>query len=247
MTGEDRSEDRGPGGTADDPWGAPTDWSLVAEAAGAPPGSDAEASWRALLERYRRPVRGAVLRRLRGPDGAEELADGFFSYLYSGKVLARASPGKGRFRCYLQGVLKRYLAHVRAEEAARRLEPLEQEPAVTVTPEIERQEEADWAEQVLASAVERLRRESARGADLLLRTHGIAPYPRASAAALGAEHGLAPGAVHTAVSRARARLRQLVLDEVRSTVASRDDFALETKVIVARLLEAYSHVFAEPE
>lgn len=229
---------------ASDPWGGPTDWSLIGEAAEAPPGSRADASWRALLDRYRVPVRAAVLRRLGSHPDAGELAEAFFGYVYTGRVLSKAAPERGRFRCYLQGVLRRYLAHARADRARSRYVQLETEPSVFEVPAVEREEEAEWAAQVFAIALERLRREGERAADLLLRTYGVAPFPRASAAALAAEHGLTPGAVHTAVSRARARLRELVLDEVRSTVASPGDFALETKVVVSRLLEAYSHVFA---
>ena len=231
--------------TRRDAWGEPTDWSMVVDAGRTAQGTSAERSWQGLIQRYRRPVEKAVRRKLWDGTRTEELTDSFFSYLYSEGVLKKADPDRGRFRCYLQGVLRRFLARELSRRNQRTV-PLDRDVPVTETPEIERQEEADWATAVLRSAIEALSQENRRGAELLLRLHGVDPWPVTSTEALCAEYELKANALYQAVFRARGRLRELVLDEIRSTVTTEQDYTEEKRVIVARLLEAWSHVFVEP-
>ena len=68
---------------------------------------------------------------------------------------------------------------------------------------------------------------------------------RASAEALCAEHELNRNALYQVAHRARRRLRELILAEIRNTVTTEREFDQESKLVVARLLEAYGQVFAE--
>ena len=229
-----------------DPWGEPTDWSLVVRAAGAEVGPEQDQTWRALVERYRGVIATAVRRRCWDGARADELAADFFAYLYTGQVLAKARRERGTFRAFLQGVLKRYLTHqFTLRGPGRREVALVGEVAVHETPEIETAELVDWARAVLDNSLRELEAENPRSAELLRRVHGLPPYPATSREALAAEYDLTPNALYQALFRARVRLRELVLAEVRRTVLSQADFDQESRVIIARLLEGWRHVFSE--
>jgi DNA-directed RNA polymerase specialized sigma24 family protein len=229
-----------------DAWGAPTDWSLVAGASQARSGPEAEQSWRVLLERYRHPIKLAVSRKLWNTGETDDVVDAFFSYLYTGNLLSKVDPERGRFRCFLQGVLKRYMLHEFARAAKHRTVALEHDVAVHETPEIEHEEEADWAAAVLRNANATLLAENPRGGELLLRLHGVNPYPLTSTEELCESFELKPNALYQAVFRARKRLRELVLAEIRHTVLTAEDYELEKDIIIARLLEIHGQMFVDP-
>ena len=160
-------------------------------------------------------------------------------------MLAKADPERGRFRCFLQGVLRNWLRRERRLAARLKTEPLGWEPGSSEPDELERREQAEWAQALLQAAIERLRAENERQADVLVRSYGIEPWPRASSEALGAEYGLKPNALYQLRFRATRRLRELVLEEIAATVSSPADFASESELVIARLLEApWGEVFA---
>ena len=230
-----------------DVWGEPTDWSLIAGASRARSGPEAERRWKTLLERYRHPVGLAVRRKLRtGGEPPEDMVDAFFTYLYTADVLAKVDKQRGRFRCFLQVVLRRFVAHEANRAYNRKAVPLVTDVAVEDTPELEQQEEAEWASEVLKNALAELMKENPRGAEILMRSHGIKPYPQTTTAALCAEFEIKPNALYQVVYRAKRRLRDLITEEIRHTVVSEPDFEEEKRVIIGRLLEAYSHVFTDP-
>lgn len=63
-----------------------------------------------LCRAYWAPVYGYIRRRGHAPADAEDLTQGFFLYLLESDFLERPDPAKGRFRGYLIGALKHFVA-----------------------------------------------------------------------------------------------------------------------------------------
>lgn len=72
-----------------------------------------------LCQTYYEPVAAFLRCELRDADAARELAHDFFARLLAGDAIRHAQPERGRFRSYLLGAVKHFLAHQR--EAQRRL------------------------------------------------------------------------------------------------------------------------------
>lgn len=241
------SEDR----QRSDMWGGSTRWTIVHDAAGNTRSGGADAAWAYLIERYSKPVLQAVRRMLGGAPSAADVAEDFFSYVYEQKVLARADRDKGRFRCFMQGVVRNYVFHTLRERDGRgRVRHTDEEIVVEVNEEsspTEEHEEAEWARAVLDNATRSLVEKSPRDGLLLLRFYGIAPYPATELDVLCTESGLNRNAVHQALFRARAKLRELVTGEVMQTVATAHDMADELEMVESRLLGAHPGLFDTSE
>ncbi len=232
---------------AADPWGSATSWSLVYAASGKGVDTDVDRCWRALVERYREPIRCTVRRTFGAHPIADEAAEDFFAYLFEKGLLVRIDPAKGRFRAYVQGVLSRYLKSYRraAAGAAASLSDAP-EPACASPAALEADEERSWAEHVLGLALQRLLERHPRDGRILVGYYGLRdPNDPAGArspldrAALAAAHGISANAVDAANHRARAYLREAIRAELRETVATPADLEAETTTLVHRLLEAH--------
>jgi DNA-directed RNA polymerase specialized sigma24 family protein len=229
-------------------WGPPTRWSVVRRAADPAPGlePERERAWRDLIERYREPVAASLARALRGDPSASEATDQFFGYLVEHGILRKADPEQGRFRCYVQGVVRRFALHWRrATRAGEALELEEDLPLGHAAEPAEEADEARWASQVLSHAAARLFAEHPRDAELLLAMFGLPPFASASREELCTRFGLSADAFNVALFRARARLRERVLIEVRDTVATADDFEREREWIIERLMAAHPQLVTE--
>ena len=96
-----------------------TRWTMVIRAQGGAP--EARVALGDLCEAYWMPVYRFLKREGRNDDDSRELTQEFFSRLLVGSALEKADPGKGRFRSYLLGALKHFLAdHRRAESRQKR-------------------------------------------------------------------------------------------------------------------------------
>ena len=228
-----------------DPWGR-TQWSVV-NAAGDESSADLDELWRQFVERYHAPVRQSVRRALRGRPGWEEDAGDFFTYVFEKRVLAKADPAKGRFRCFMQGVIRNWAASQKREAGGKGYEP----PALDIPSEdevshAEAEEESAWALHAFRTAIARtgeLPGSQPRNAEIVLRLFGVPPYERTEREALRAELGLTENAFNVAAFRGREVLRDLVLEEIRSTTETPDDFENEKVVMIARLIEAHPDIF----
>jgi RNA polymerase sigma-70 factor (ECF subfamily) len=145
----------------------PTEWSMVLQA-----GSDSAQREQALTRLYKTywlPLYGYARRRGFSPQDAEDLVQGFFAYLLEADFLDRPDPAKGRFRSYLLGALRQYIAkHIEREQAqkrgggARRLElddvDAEQEFAMLDPLQLDPADafEKTWALTLLGQALKRL-------------------------------------------------------------------------------------------
>lgn len=89
---------------------APTRWTLVLRARGETP--EARAALSELCAAYYQPVLRFLLREGRTEEEARELAQEFFAAVLQGGM-GSADPARGRFRSYLLGAVKHFLADCR--------------------------------------------------------------------------------------------------------------------------------------
>jgi RNA polymerase sigma factor (sigma-70 family) len=98
---------------------ASTRWTMVLEA-----GDSATASAHALsalselCQIYWRPLYAFLRRQGYGSEDAQDLTQGFFAHLIETRAYARADREKGRFRSFLLGVLKHFIADARDRRQA---------------------------------------------------------------------------------------------------------------------------------
>lgn len=221
-----------------------TQWSMVL-AAGGNAASDESARTEALAtlcELYWYPLYAFVRRRGYDPDAAQDLTQAFFTRVIEKAYLRDATPTRGRFRSFLLGSLKHFLAnewdHARAlkrgggavllaldvelgeGESRYRLEPADDE-----TPEhlFERQ----WALSLLERVLTRLREEH-NAAGKRAQFDALKPVLTGDPigetyAQLGERLNMSEGAVKVAVHRLRRRMRALLEEEITRTIADPRD------------------------
>ncbi|MFZ5475443.1 MAG: RNA polymerase sigma factor [Myxococcota bacterium] len=204
-----------------------TRWTLIAAARG----SDAERrrALEELLAAYWEPVYVYVRRRGLGPEDAAEAVQDLFAELVEKDFPAKLDPAKGRLRGWLKACADHRLAHRRAKAGAKKraaeVVPFDAdvaERAVAASGEDpERAFQRAWAGRVMDRAMARLRGEYESGERtgdfaIVLRFFGDGEAPSYRDAA--AEAGMSLPQLKAFLHRARARFRELVLDEVRDTV-----------------------------
>ena len=225
-----------------------TQWTQVTLAAQRDGSEAARAALEALCARYWRSIYGFLRRQGHLPADAEDLTQGFFADLLSPNSLQCADRSKGRFRNFLLGALKRFLAdrHRHATAAKRgpgkqvlaldfaevEKEYLEEvDPALTAEQAFDRQ----WAAAVLAAAyqdleVELLRAgQAARFQELSLFLSGAGTEAEYSVVA--ERLGIAAGSVPVAVCRLRERYRDLVRVKVLATVTGPEEVSAEFRAL----------------
>lgn len=211
-----------------------TDWSMVVAAGnGQDPG--AREAMESLCSIYWYPVYGFVRRQVHDASAAQDLTQAFFSRLLEKKSLRVASRQRGRFRSFLLGSVRNFLANERDRELAakrggdRTFVPLDlqtaesryrSEPADNRTPD--KAFEKRWALAVIDRTLDRLDREtrpregSKRFVALSRFLTGDScniPYRQ-----VAAELGMTEAAVKAAIHRRRRRFGQLLRDEIGRTV-----------------------------
>ena len=204
-----------------------TCWTALAQATLR--GGPAErAALEALCRDYWRPVNLCIRGRGAPSERADDLTQEFFLHLMQTGAFRRADPEKGRFRSFLLGALRYFLAddarHQASQRAGGHLQrcELDEESAVTHTEET--QFDREWAQAVLDRALARVEAEALafRGPDgwRLLRTFlpGSAtpvPYPVLAATLRMSENG-----AKTEVFRLRQKFREAIRREVARTVTT---------------------------
>ena len=214
----------------DSPAFHPTRWTLVLRATGK--GDEAATALSDLCAAYYAPVVAYLRREGRDDDAARELAHAFFERVLAGGV-GHPEPGRGRFRSYLLGALKHFLANQRAARLAeKRGGGVEHLPLVAEThtapglplpaaPEPPPEEIFDraWAFTLIARALAALEVEQAEKpeqfAALKPWLDGGGDRPQAEVAA---QLGLSVTAVKVAIHRLRVRFRELIRSEIAATV-----------------------------
>ena len=225
---------------------APTHWSQVLLAAESRSPADAQVALAELYQAYWPPLYSFVRRRGHGAADAQDLVQGFFVHLLERKVFARADPEKGKFRSFLLGALRRFLADARDRDRAlkrgggRQFVTLDEArveaearalAGQTNAAENDGQEdrlfERRWAAALVNGALARLHAEPAVAhggpADLF---EALLPFvtgrpPLPDQAELAARFDLPPVTLRSHVHRLRQRFRQSLRDEVARTVSTR--------------------------
>jgi DNA-directed RNA polymerase specialized sigma24 family protein len=216
-----------------------TRWTLVAAAGGA----DRERALQELLRAYWEPVYVYVRRKGLGPEDAADAVQDLFAELVAKDFPAKLDPDKGLLRGWLRACADHRLAHRReragAKKRAAEVVPFDADVAeravASSADDPERAFQRAWAARVMDRAMARLRGEFDRGERtgdfaLVSRFFGADEPPAYREAAAAA--GMSLPQLKSFLHRARLRYRELVLDEVRDTVAD----AAEAERELAELL-----------
>lgn len=197
-------------------------------------------AFEALCARYWRPIYTTLRRYGQTPADAEDLTQGFFLHLIEHDTVVRADPARGRFRAFLLGALRWFLANQAERSRARKrgsnsraipIDVAEAESSLAIDPatttSFELLFDREWAHTVVCNALRLLDAENAgrlpRGSYRALRAC-IDPAAKApSYALLAVRVGISEGAVKVAVHRLRQRFRELLRAEVECTVATARD------------------------
>ena len=228
-----------------------THWSVVlAAGTGRAPG--AQDALERLCRAYWYPLY-AFVRRLGHPHAnAQDLTQGFFAYLLERDLVARADRRAGRFRSFLLGSLKHFLAHEHERATALKrgggqpvisldqFDPEERyalEPPDAATPETIFDQR--WALQQIENALSRLRAEYAsagRGPLFdLLKDYVWGDKNALGLGEIARRLDLTEEAVKKSVQRLRQRFRDSLRAEVAQTVATPDQIDEELRHLRAAL------------
>ena len=228
-----------------------TRWTLVRHATGqSPAGRQALSD---LCAGCYRPVVAFLRREGREEDAARDLAHEFFRRLLEKPSFGGAEEVAGRFRSYLLGALKHFLAHER-ERAGRQkrgggAESISLDAGTDTSPGLELLErytlppdawfDRQWALAILDRALAALasEQESAGQAAEFARLKpwltGDAEHGEQAATARAC--GMSAGSLKVAVHRLRRRFRHLVKAEIAQTLDARENIDEEMRCLLAAL------------
>jgi RNA polymerase sigma-70 factor (ECF subfamily) len=236
---------------AESPVFVTTRWSVVVSAKEKDT-PDAARALEQLCREYWYPLYAHIRRLGRSPADAEDLTQSFFARLLEKDWLAVAERERGRFRSFLLGSLKHFLANewdkARAQKRGGHVQivpldaptgeaRLQHEPAGGSAPDGEF--DRRWALTLLDTVLAQLEHEYiANGKGRLFEgikgtlsdeRAGI-PYPR-----LATELAMSEGAVRVAAHRLRQRYRELLRNEIAQTVATPAEVEDELRHLFAAL------------
>ncbi|MFZ2280182.1 MAG: sigma-70 family RNA polymerase sigma factor [Prosthecobacter sp.] len=225
-----------------------TRWSLVLAAQQGGDDTQMHRAMSALCQDYWYPLYAFVRRRGHAPHDAQDLTQAFFLSLL--ETHAAADPARGKFRSYLLGALKNFLANdwhrgqtqkrgggqrlvewdALDAEARYALEPAEQSDAETLY-------DRRWAMELLARAVEKLRAEfAAKGeAETFEVLKGTLSGAGPDREQIAQQLGMSEGALKVAIHRLRQSYREVLRAEIAETVDSPEEVDAEMRHLVAVL------------
>lgn len=230
-----------------------TRWSVVLRAAEQPT-SEANTALSWLCERYWYPLYAFARRKGQTAENALDLTQGFFANLLEKNSIGDADPKRGRFRTFLLTAFSNFLANEwDKQKAAKRgggKAPVSfdahdaetrysREPAHDLTPE--KLYERRWALDLLERAVKKLETDwNAERKSIPFVKLKSCLTGNASAetyAEIGASVELSESAVKVAVHRLRKRYKEVLREEIASTVCNPDNPA-EIEAELQSLLKA---------
>lgn len=191
---------------------------------------------RDLCAGYYAPVIAFLRRQGNSADAARDLAHEFFARMLAGDAIGSVDRAQGRFRSYLLGAVKHFVAHLRESGQRQRRgggvpslsidESSPDSPALSV-PDDERLSpdaafDRQWAVTVLSRAMAALESECAAQGKSELLAH-LRPWLLGEAvygdqAQAGESLGMSAGAMKVTVHRMRQRYRRLVRAEIACTL-----------------------------
>jgi RNA polymerase sigma-70 factor (ECF subfamily) len=205
-----------------------------------------------LCRTYWYPLYAFIRRRGCDAETAADLTQSFFAHLLGRDFLRRACRDKGRFRSYLLGALKRFLADeadrlTRQKRGGTRevisLDVLTAEERYRLEPADPLDPEAvylrQWAMAVLDAALHALEAEmkTAGKGRVFQRLQGflVGDKSPGNYALAGSELGLSEAAIKMTVSRMRERCRELLRANIAQTVATPEEVDDEYRSLIAVL------------
>jgi RNA polymerase sigma-70 factor (ECF subfamily) len=247
-----------------EPWSArgkrfaTTHWSMVVSAggqgeAGAGYASEASRALAALCESYWFPLYAFVRRAGHSAEDAQDLTQEFFVSLLANNYLAAADRQRGRFRSFLLGAMKHFLANERRRQGAQKRGGQRPtlsldfhagenrynliEPVDNLTPE--RLYEKRWALTLLDLVLGRLREESHAAGKLhvfdTLKQFLAGRTGKPAYLAVAEELGMSEGAVKVAVHRLRRQYRKLLKEEITRTIVDPETLDDELRELLVAL------------
>jgi RNA polymerase sigma-70 factor (ECF subfamily) len=211
-----------------------TQWTQVLATRGDSP--EARQALSDLCAAYYTPVFVLMRRAAPSEEAARDLTQEFFARLLARAGLGQVNPERGRFRFFLLGAVKHFLADVHDEQG--RLKrgggraPISLDAGTDSSPGLEIADtsvpspdlefDREWAVTLLDRALDRLGREQAE-AGKWAQFPALKPWltgdkQAVSQAALAASLGLSEGALRVTLHRLRKRFRELVKEEIAGTV-----------------------------
>ena len=226
-----------------------TRWSLLARAK-ATKGEDRVTALNELARAYWRPLYCFLAASGKRNEDAKDLVQGFFGSFLEHDVIASFDPTKGKFRSFLLACLKGYVGHqIERTRAMKRgggkprlsLDDLADKDAFDPAAKGETPEalyDRAWALSMLDRAVARVREElklkgKEQNVAVLEGYLGSDNLARPGYTELAAKSGLSENKVRHLLHEFRGRLRETMLEEIRTQAATED----EAKEELARLFE----------
>ena len=226
-----------------------TRWTLVMRARGDAP--EARAALGELCEAYWAPVFHFLRREGRDEDTSRELAQSFIERLLATRGgIDGADPDKGRFRSYLLGALKHFLAEIRRRDSRLKrggdaviesiddggdmAAGLDHAAASVTVPDtyFDRQ----WALALVERALEAVRAEFEKAGKLALfeafKPWLVGDHESLSQTEVARSLGMTGGAVKVAIHRLREQFRKVVCHEIRQTVIGPEEEAAELRYLI---------------
>jgi DNA-directed RNA polymerase specialized sigma24 family protein len=222
-----------------------TRWTLVLRAKGED--TAARAALSELCAAYYAPVVAFLRPRSASEDAAREQAHAFFAEVLEGGALTGADPGRGRFRSYLLGALKHFLADARDRSAAaKRGGGVESVPLdagdewnIAGSHPDESAFDREWALTLLSRALTTVGQEWADAGKAaqfeVLKPALSGTGENVPIAESARQLGISEGAAKVAIHRLRARFREVVKGEIAQTVPEEADVDDELRYLVAVL------------
>ncbi|MHC4945624.1 MAG: RNA polymerase sigma factor [Planctomycetota bacterium] len=203
-----------------------------------------------LCRAYWYPLYAFVRYRGYSPDDAQDLTQSFFTKILETGGFASADPDRGRFRSYLLGAMKHFLANEWHRSRTQKrgggvtfldLDALDPEARYALEPAQSMDPDAgfdrEWAQESIARAMEKLRAESnSRGkGELFEALKGSLIGDEPDRKEIAGRLEMTDGAVKAAVHRLRQRFRELLRAEIAETVADPSDVDAEMRLLKAAL------------
>lgn len=227
-----------------------THWSCVLQARGE--SSEARAALNELCTAYYEPVQTYLRYWVRPGESAEDLTQDFFTRILTGRAFHQVDPQRGRFRSFLLGAVKHFLADVRDRERSLKrggqlihatldaqsdTSPgidVADPKAVSPDAEFERQ----WALTLIDRALHQLQAEmthAGKGSHFEAMKPWLTGNIEQSQSAIAALLGVNENAIKVGIHRLRRRFRELVKSEIASTVLDPSEQEAELRDLIAAL------------
>jgi len=192
----------------------PTAWTQIRQARDAET-TEARLAWDQLIGIYWKPVYFHIRRKGHSVEDAKDLTQGFFASLVEHGSLGSVDRSKGKFRTFVRTSLDYFLSdEYDRRSAAKRRVPFDagrSEAQFSAAGSFEH----DWAMAVLDRAFLALKEEAPREARVVEAQHA----EEKSLAELAEELGTTEANVKVLAHRGRKHLKELIMRELRSTVA----------------------------